>query len=638
MSRTLALLASLVLLAALRPGLGAPSAPSGSAHLEVPSSVEIGPAGTGDWPPPDELLSWTAPEPARASESEVHLLAFNDFHGHLERPATVRGRPAGGAAVLAAYLEAAEREHPGRTLIVHAGDQFGASPPVTRLNGNEPAMQFLNLLADDDCHYGAATHFYDAATWREHPDRCNVIGTLGNHEFDGGLGELMRLLEGGNAAAGPYLENPYRGSRVPYVCANVRDRRTGRLVLPPYAVVVVAGIPIGIIGAVLRDTPNIAPAWQTENLEFLDEATSINRAAAELQRGGVHTIIVTIHQGAVGTRAPGGWAWRGPLVKIVSRLDPTIDVVISGHTHHYTDALLPDRAGRAVLVTQAYAFGVAYADITLQIDTRTHEVTAKSARIIPTWADAGPGLSPDAQVAALTAAAMRSVAPRIERVVGWAAAPITRGLTPAGESALGDLVADAQRAATRADFALMNPGGLRTDIAAGPITRGEILTLHPFGNRLVTMTLTGAQLRAVLEEQWPADPNALPRVLKTSGLYYVWDPRRPAGHRVVAACDAEHRPLDPSRIYRVTANDFLAAGGDEFYALRAGRNEVTGPFDADALAQYLAALRGPLEVHADGRIALAGSAGASICNQLNRPSPAPQAAILPSSSSRSRVF
>jgi 5'-nucleotidase len=631
-------LVSLALCVTLRPALGAQPSERGSARLEVASSAQIGPAGTGDWPPPDLLVSWRAPQRPPAPPIELHILAFNDFHGHLEPPAVVSGRPAGGAAVLAAYLEAAERAHPGRTLIVHAGDQFGASPPLTRLNGNEPAMQFLNLLADDECRYGEATHFYDAATWHERPDRCNVIGTLGNHEFDGGVGELERLLEGGNAAAGPYLESPYRGSRVPYVCANVRDRRTGRLVLPPYAVVVIGGIPLGIIGAVLRDTPTIAPAWQTENLEFLDEATSINRTAAELERAGVRTIIVTIHQGAVGRPTARGWQWQGPLLKIVSQLDPGIDVVISGHTHHYTDALLPDRTGRAVLVTQAYAFGVAYADIALQIDAHTHEVIGKSARIIPTWDDAGAGLHPDAHIAALTAAAVRSVAPRIARVVGWAAAPITRGLTPAGESALGDLVADAQRAATHADFALMNPGGLRTDIAAGPITRGEILTLHPFDNRLITMALTGAQLRAVLEEQWPADPNALPRVLKTSGLYYVWDPKRPAGHHVVAACDAEHRSLDPSRTYRVTANDFLAAGGDEFYALRAGQHEVTGPLDADALARYLSGFHGPIEVHSDGRIALAGTVGASICGQLKRASPAPQAAIRPSSSSLSRAF
>lgn len=607
----LALFAALLPCAALTPAHGAqPPGPGVGRGVSFGAS-----AATGDWPPPAARVSWTAAQGARTPAIELHVLAFNDFHGNLERPAIATRRPAGGAAVLAAYLEAAEREHPGHTLIVHAGDEFGASPPLTRLNGNEPAVEVLNLLADaENCPYGAATHFYDVASWRERPDRCNVIGTLGNHEFDGGVPELLRLLEGGTAAAGPFIEKRYRGSRVPYVCANVRDRRTGRLILPPYAVVVVAGIPIGVIGAVLRETPTIAPAWETRNLEFLDEAQSINRAAAELESHGIHTLLVAIHQGVVGTRTPQGWQWQGPLRKVVAELDPAIDIVISGHTHHYTDALLPDRTGRPVLVTQAYAFGVAYADIALAIDRTTHEVIGKSARIVPTWDDAGPGLHPDARVAALTAAAARSVAPRIARVVGQTAAPATRSMTAAGESALGDLVADAQRAETHADIALMNPGGLRSDLHAGPITWGDILTLHPFGNRLITMTLTGAQLLEVLEEQWPADPNALPRVLKTSGLYYVWDRTRPPGERVVAACDAAHRPIDPTRNYRVTANDFLAAGGDDFIGLRVGLSELTGPLDADALAQYLSSQRAPIEPHTDGRIALARTAGASVCS------------------------
>jgi len=622
MAQMIVLLASLMLCAVLHQARGAQPPADARAGTAARGGGQLGPAATGDWPPPAARVSWSASSASpvwSARTIELQILAFNDFHGHLEPPVTTGGRPAGGAAVLAAYLEAAEREHPGRTLIVHAGDQLGASPPLTRLNGNEPAVQFLDLLADEDCPYGAATHFYSAATWRERPDRCNVIGTLGNHEFDGGAGELMRLLEGGNAASGPFLENPYRGSRVPYVCANVRDRRTGRLILPPYAVVVVGGVPVGIIGAVLRDTPTIAPAWQTANLEFLDEAESINRAVAELAAHGIHTLILTIHQGLVGTQTPSGWDWQGPLRSILARLDPRVDLVISGHTHHYTNALLPERDGGVALVTQAYAFGVAYADIDLRIDRQTDRVLAKSARIVPTWADAGPGLHPDARVAALTQAAARSVAPRIARVVAEAASPITRGMTPAGESALGDLVADAQRAATRADIALMNPGGLRTDLAAGPVTWGELLTLHPFGNRLITMTLTGAQLHAVLEEQWPADPSALPRVLKTSGLYYVWDPRRPAGSHVVAACDVHHRSIDMAAEYRVTVSDFLAGGGDGFLALEAGRSKLTGPLDADALAQYLARRGGPIEVHTDGRIALAGTAGAWICAGSNRP-------------------
>ncbi len=590
-----------------RTASGAVAPASGVAFVhDAPARSAERTAG-GDWPPPEVRVSWAARTPGPGAK-HLRILAFNDFHGNLERPAIASTRPAGGAAVLAAYLEAAEREAPDRTLIIHAGDQLGASPPITRLNGNEPAIEFLNLLANEHCAYGEAMRFFDAASWRERPDRCNVIGTLGNHEFDAGPAEIVRLLAGGNAPGGPFIESPYRGSRVPYVCANVVDRRTRRPLLPPYAVVVLDGTPIGVIGAVVRETPILTRASATAHLEFLDEAESINRAAAELERAGVHAIIAVIHQGLVGTRTAHGWEWEGPLRQIVAQLDPDIDLVISGHTHHYTDTLLPDRAGRPVVVTQAYSYGIAYADIDLWVDAATRDVIATSARILPAWDDAGPGLHPDPRVAALTAAADRAVRSHIAKVVAYAAMPITRAVTPAGESALGDLVADAQRAATGAEFAFMNPGGLRSDLPAGPITWGDILTLHPFGNRLVTLTMSGAQVLEALEEQWPRDPGALPRVLKTSGLSYEWSPARPVGHRIVAACDAERRPLDPSRSYRVTVNDFLAGGGDGFAAFKHSEVEGAGLLDSDALARYLSSGRGPISVRTDGRIAIGDGA------------------------------
>jgi 5'-nucleotidase len=498
-------------------------------------------------------------------------------------------RPVGGAAALAGYIAALERAAPGHTLIVHAGDQLGASPPITSQLHNEPGIEFLNLLANTHCHYGAAMQFFDAAHWRRDPNRCNVVGTLGNHEFDAGPAEIRRLLGGGNAAGGPFLEDPYRGSRVPYVCANVIDRRTGKLLLPAYAVVVLGGIPVGVIGAVLRDTPSIVPAWAVADLEFLDEAQSINRAAAELERHGIHTLIVLIHQGLTPVSSAGGYDWQGPLRDIVARLDPDIDVVVSGHTHNYTNALLPARGGAPVLVTQAYASGVAMAQIDLRIDPVTRDVVAKSARIVPVWADAPPGRPGDPGAQRLTDAAQRLVAASVERVVATLQRPLTRAVTAAGESALGDLVADAQRAATHADMALMNPGGLRSDLRAGPVTWGDVLTLHPFANHLVTLDMTGAQLLAVLEQQWPSEADALPRILKTSGLYYSWNPARPAGARVVEACDEAREALDPARHYRVTVNDFLANGGDGFATLKGLGPGDSGPLDRDALEQYLQA-------------------------------------------------
>ena len=235
------------------------------------------------WPPPTASVSWSKPRQAGASTLHLRLLAFNDFHGNLQSPVVPSARPVGGAAALAGHLKALELAAPGRTLIVHAGDQLGASPPISGMLHNEPAIEFLNLLANRHCRYGSAMQFFDAAHWQRDSNRCNVVGTLGNHEFDAGPDEIRRLLGGGNAAEGPFLEDPYRGSQVPYVCANVLDRRTGKLLLPPYAVVMLGGIPVGVIGAVLRDTPSIVPAWAVADLQFLDEADAINQAASRAQ-------------------------------------------------------------------------------------------------------------------------------------------------------------------------------------------------------------------------------------------------------------------------------------------------------------------------------------------------------------------
>jgi len=570
------------------------------------------PAPAVPWPPPSALVRWRDPAavPQAAPPVTLHVLTFNDFHGNLQTPAAPDGRrPAGGAAVLAAYLKAHRARDAADTLIIHAGDLLGASPPITRLLQNEPAIEFLNLLADDRCEYGEATHFYSAASWRAHPDPCHVIGTPGNHEFDAGPQELLRLLNGGNATSGPFLENPWRGSRVPYVCANVRDRHTGRTLLPPYTVVVIHGIPVGVIGAVLRQTPTLVPAWATADLEFTDEATAINAAAAELQANGVHTILVTIHQGVVPVPAAHGFTWHGPLQRIVAQLDPAIDVVISGHTHNFTNALWPDRTGKPVLVVQDYSYGMAFGDLTLQLDPHSGTVIGKSARVLPAWADAGAGLHPDPAVAGLVKDAQRAVGPRVARVVGHTAVPLTRTMSAAGESVLGDLIADAQRAALSADIGLMNAGGLRADLAAGPLTWGDVLTLHPFGNRILALNMTGAQLLGVLEEQWSADPAAIPRILKTSGLYYEWDPARPAGSHVVLACDSQHHVLRAAAVYRVAVNDFLVGGGDDFKGFGGLPVATLGPFDTEALASYLKTVHGEIALPAGPRIFVTGGTG-----------------------------
>jgi 5'-nucleotidase len=340
-------------------------------------------------------------------------------------------------------------------------------------------------------------------------------------------------------------------------------------------------------------------------VSFLDEATSINKYAKELRGHGVHTIVVTIHQGTTqasytGATDPSVQNLSGAIVDIVKQLDDDVDVVISGHTHAFTNALIPNQNGKQVLVVQAFSASTAYDDVDLTISRKSGDVVEKSAAIVTTWGDAGPGLIPDPQVTAMVAAADERVAPLVNQLIGVAASDLTRTENAAGESTLGNLIADAQRVETNAAFAFMNPGGIRTDIAAGEVTWGELFAVQPFANDLVSMDLTGAQIKILLEQQWQGQ--STPRILKTSGMTYTWDAARPVGDRVVQLLDGNAQPLDVGAIYRVTVNSFLAAGGDNFLVLKEGTNRVVGPVDLAALVSYIQGLAQPFSASIEARI------------------------------------
>lgn len=538
-------------------------------------------------------VQWKSPHAGRGPEVHIQLLAINDFHGQLSAGRFVANRPVGSAAVLAAYLKAAQAGSKDQTFIVHAGDHVGATPPSSALLQDEPALSFLNLLANN--HYSFAH--------RMNP-KCNLVGTVGNHEFDEGKNELLRLIEGGNHPDGPFLESPYRGAKFPYVSANVVDARTGEPFLPPYVIKKVQGIRIAFIGAVLKETPTIVTPTGVAGLTFLDEAEAMNRYVQELKAQQVRTIIVLLHQGGrqatyQGPTQPNGAVVDGNINDIVSRLDDEIDVVVSGHAHSFTNALLNNRNGKSILVTQAFSSGTAYADIDLVVSHNTKDVVAKSAVIVTTFADEGPGLTPVAEVARLTTAAEEAVAPLVNQVIGNAATDMTRVESSAGESALGNLIADAQRVAMGTDFAFMNPGGIRADLFAGEVTWGELFTVQPFGNSLVKMTLTGQQIYILLNQQWLNQ--AFPRMLKTSGLTYTWDNSRPVGDRIVEV-RKDGVPITLATNYTVTVNNFLAAGGDNFTVLPQGSNHVGGPIDLDALIEYIESLPQPFAAAIEGRI------------------------------------
>jgi 5'-nucleotidase len=534
----------------------------------------------------------------------IKLLGINDFHGQLS-PRAVGARPAGGAAVLASYLRVASDAAKDGAIIVHAGDHVGASPPNSALLQDEPAIGVLNELANKQC--------LPARLFRKLPyeiqaytqPRCNVVGTFGNHEFDEGIGEALRLIYGGNHEDGPFLEKRWQGAQFPYISANVIEESTGRPVLPPYTIKLVDGIAVGFIGAVLKETPTIVTPTGVAGLKFIDEADAINASVKQLKRQGVKTIIVTIHQGTgqtsyTGPTDPDVLPPGGPIADIVKRLDSEVDVVVSGHAHGFTNALVPNNAGKQILLTQAFSASTAYGDIDLAISRKSGDVVEKSAAIVTTWGDEGPGLVPDVKVAEIVAQADERVAPLVNRLVGIVTTALTRAESSAGESSLGNLIADAQRVTTDADFAFMNPGGIRADLNAGEVTWGELFTIQPFSNDLVSMDLSGAQIKTLLEQQWQGQ--AFPKILKTSGLTYTWDNARPVGDRVTQILNADSTPLDPAAIYRVTVNSFMAAGGDGFLVLPAGTNRVVGPVDLGALVEYVESLPQPFSAAIEGRI------------------------------------
>ncbi|WP_445614269.1 bifunctional metallophosphatase/5'-nucleotidase [Geobacillus sp. YF-1] len=524
---------------------------SALAAAAVLAATPVGAAGNGK----------SKGEPPASSHRyiEVQLLGINDFHGQLNVTRKVGGREVGRADYLAAYLKQREAENKN-TLLVHAGDAVGASPPVSALLQDEPTIEVLNKLGFD-------------------------VGTLGNHEFDEGVAEMLRLIHGGYHPA----TGDFAGADFPYVSANVVDKETKQPILPPYVIQRVNGMPIGFIGVTLTDTPSIVTPSGVAGVEFIDEATAINKAVRELKKKGVRTIVVLAHN--PGASNPDGTNASGEIVDIAKTVDDEVDVIFAGHNHAYLNAVVDGK-----LLVQSYSYGTAFSDVDLKIDPRTKDVVAKQAEIVTTYHD---GITPDPEIRALVEKYEAKVAPLVNQVVGTAAETITDEQNASGESALGNLIADAQRAAMNTDFAFMNPGGIRADIEQGEVTWGELYNVQPFNNQLVKMTLTGAQIRELLNQQWQPTQT---RMLQISGLRYTWSASRPAGNKVIDIQLPDGTPLNPNGEYTVTVNSFLADGGDGFTVLTQGTNREVGPVDLDALVSYIRGLAQPFSARMEGRI------------------------------------
>jgi len=513
--------------------------------------------------------------PGPASRTvRLQLLAINDFHGQLEPPegqgATVRiarGEGpdaqvvAGGLAHLAGWVSHLRAQEP-HTLLISAGDLVGASPLSSALFHDEPTIEAMNAL-------GLALH------------------AVGNHEFDDGVAELKRLQEGGCGPEHSCAHGAFAGADFPFLAANVRDA-SGAPLFAPETILEVEGIPVAFIGVTLQGTPAIVDRRRVAGLTFLNEVEVVNARVAALRARGIEALVVVIHEGAEHDGPINACEdAEGPIMQIAAALDPAVDAVISGHSH----AAYNCEVG-GLPVTSAQSAGRVLTRMVLELDRETGDVVKARAVNPPVLRD-----RIDPEMEALVALHRQRVAPLERRIVGELAGPLRaprHETSESGESSLGNVVADAFLAATRdpdaggAVVALVNPGGLRADLPAGQVDYGAAFSSSPFGNSLVTLTLTGAQLREALEQQWSEQKQ---RILGASeSLRYAWRPDRPLGRRVVPeSITIDGEPLRDEASYRVTVNSFLAAGGDGFVAFTRGTEVSGGPQDLDALVDYLAA-------------------------------------------------
>jgi 5'-nucleotidase len=524
------------------------------------------------------LLAAPSRGTAQTAPVELRILAINDFHGNLRPPpGGIRITdpadqtkkivfPAGGAEHMATLVKQL-REGAKNSIFVAAGDLIGASPLLSGLFHDEPTIEAMSLMGLQ-------------------------LSSVGNHEFDEGKDELRRMQNGGchaiDKCQGP---QPFRGAAFHYLAASTFEKDTGKTFFPPYEIREFEGIPVAFIGLALKGTPAIVSPLSVAGLEFRDEADTVNALVPELRARGVEAIVVLIHEGGYPTgdynECPG---ISGAIVDIVKKFDKAVDLVVSGHTHQPYVCEIDGR-----LVTSGDRYGTIVSTIDLKLDRVTRDVSsAKAENVIVRTRD----YTADAEQTALIQTYDKLAAPIASREAGLITETLSRAPNNAGESVLGDIVADAHLAATcspadgGAVIALTNPGGIRTDIIRkedGSVSYGDVFASQPFRNQLLTLTLTGAQIKDVLEQQW-SDPQR-PRILQVStGFSYTWDSTRPLGERVLAdRMSVNGERIDPARSYRVTVNNFLAVGGDNFTILKQGTAPQVGVYDADALFAYVQA-------------------------------------------------
>ncbi len=527
---------------------------------------------------------------------ELQIVAFNDFHGQIEPPSgseilyyNATNYPfkavVGGAAYLATQIKALKATNPN-TIIVSAGDCIGASPLVSALFHDEPTIEALSEIG---LEYSA----------------------VGNHEFDKGVAELLRMQYGCcHQVDGCQDKDRFVGAGYYYLTANVVNNSTNSTLFPPYMIREIEGIPVAFIGISLKDTPTVVTPSGVRGIAFLDEADSINAAVKELTEKGIKTIVVLIHNGGKQDGLPSeSRNFSGPIIDIVKRCDKEVDIFVTGHTH---ENYVSNVDGR--IVTQADWQGRFLTDIDLVISKETGDVLLARAKNVPVTRD----VPEDAEISELVEEYSALAKPLTQKVIGSITADIPKKPGNSGESALGDVIADTQLYSAKKEgavVAFMNIGGIRTDLfykaseneGAGNVTYGEAFSVQPFCNSIIALNLTGSQIDCLLEEQFDNPQAGRNSILQVSrGFFYTWNQSAPTGQKVdIKSIRINGTAIDPQASYRIAANLFLADGGDNFGVFNSGVDRACVVGDLDAFVEYFQAFS-PISPGQMDRIAVTG--------------------------------
>jgi 5'-nucleotidase len=472
---------------------------------------------------------------------KVQLLGMNDFHGQLNTYQEIFGQKVGGAEYVAAYINKLKLQQK-HTLLVHAGDMIGASPPISALYQDEPTIEFLNLLNVD-------------------------IGTLGNHEFDNGVQEMQRLLSEGH-------DKSYNGTTTSYISANVIEKKTNSPLFPAFTIKEINGIKIGFIGVVTTETNDFVVYKNREQVDIIDEVTAINQATKQLMSKGVKAIVVLAHVSAKSNLT--GDNPEQAMVKMAPLIHDEVDVIFAGHNHAFANTLVDDK-----LIVQGYSYGKAISQVQLELDSRSGEIIKKNANIHLTLHEF---IEPDKETIELINKYKSKLNYKMDEVIMTATKSISRKKDKQGESLLAIKITKSMMEEMNTDIAFIHHGGIRLSLNKGDITVADIYRSLPFNHKVVKIKLTGKQIKAVLEQQWK---NNKENLLQTGGVSYHIEENTKAGGKIKDLRDNKGKEIIPSQVYTVAISDYLALGGDGFTAFKTGKIISTGAMIKDVFIKYI---------------------------------------------------